>query len=164
MARQGPIQGILDGTRPTALIAVTCVAGVLAMISYAIWPVFLVTLGPVWGLSNTEIGWISGAYFIGYVIATPLLVGLTDTIDAKRVFIGGSLTAAIGCAGFATITNGFWGAAVTWSLVGAGLAGTYMPGLQILNARLSDQQRLKAVPFYTSCFGIGTGGSFYLNG
>ena len=39
-----------------------------------------------------------------------------------------------------------------------------MPGLQILNARLSDRKRLMAVPFYTSCFGIGTGGSFYLNG
>ena len=164
MARPGPVPGILDGTRPTALITITCMAAVLAMISYAIWPVFLVSLGPEWGLTNTEIGWISGAYFIGYVVATPLLVGLTDIIDAKRVFIGGSLTAAIGCAGFATITEGFWGAAVTWSLVGAGLAGTYMPGLQILNARLSDQQRLKAVPFYTSCFGIGTGGSFYLNG
>ena len=164
MLRPGSVLGVIDGTRPTALITITCIAAVLAMVSYAIWPVFLVSLGPQWGLSNTEIGWISGAYFLGYVLATPLLVGLTDSIDAKRVFIGGSLTAAIGCVGFATVTNGFWGAAVTWSLVGAGLAGTYMPGLQILNARLSDQQRLKAVPFYTSCFGIGTGGSFYLNG
>ncbi len=154
----------IDGTRPATLIAITCVVAVLAMVSYAIWPVFLVSLGPAWGLTNTQIGWISGAYFIGYVAATPVLVGLTDTIDAKRVFIGGSLTAAIGCAGFATISEGFWGAAVTWSLVGAGLAGTYMPGLQILNARLSDEQRLKAVPFYTSSFGIGTGGSFYLSG
>ena len=155
---------MLDGSRPAALITVTCVAAVLAMISYAVWPVFLVSLGPGWGMSNTEIGWISGAYFIGYVIATPVLVGLTDTVDAKRVFIGGSLAAVIGSAGFATVANGFWGAAMTWSLVGAGLAGTYMPGLQILNARLSDKQRLMVVPFYTSCFGIGTGGSFYLNG
>ena len=164
MTRPGTVLGTLDGNRPVALIALTCVAAVLAMISYAIWPVFLVSLGPAWGLTNTEIGWISGAYFIGYVAATPILVGMTDNIDARRIFIGGSLTAAIGCAGFATVTQGFWGAALTWSLVGAGLAGTYMPGLQILNARLSDAQRLKAVPFYTSCFGIGTGGSFYLNG
>ena len=134
------------------------------MISYAVWPVFLISLGPAWGMTNTEIGWISGAYFIGYVVSTPVLVGLTDTVDAKRVFIGGSLVAVVGSVGFATVADGFWGAALTWSLVGAGLAGTYMPGLQILNARLSDKKRLMAVPFYTSCFGIGTGGSFYLNG
>ncbi|MGB2122092.1 MAG: MFS transporter [Candidatus Puniceispirillaceae bacterium] len=146
------------------MIAITCVAAVLAMVSFAIWPVFLVSLGPEWGLTNTEIGWISGAYFIGYVAATPILVGLTDVIDARRIFIGGCLTAALGCVGFAMVTEGFWGAVLTWCFVGAGLAGTYMPGLQILNARLSDDQRLKAVPFYTSCFGIGTGGSFYLNG
>jgi MFS family permease len=148
------VLGALDGNRPAALITVTCVAAVLAMISYAVWPVFLISLGPAWGMTNTEIGWISGAYFIGYVVATPVLVGLTDTVDAKRVFIGGSLAAVVGSAGFATVADGFWGAALTWSLVGAGLAGTYMPGLQILNARLSDKKRLMAVPFYTSCFGV----------
>ena len=151
-------------TRPLTLIVITCLAAIISMASFAIWPVFLVTLGGEWGLSNVEIGWISGAYFVGYVAATPILVGLTDSIDAKRIFIGGSLATSIGSAGFALFAEGFWSAALTWSIVGTGLAGTYMPGLQILNARLSDDQRLKAVPFYTSCFGIGTGGSFYLNG
>lgn len=107
MARPGPGTGAIDGTRPVALITVTCIAAVMAMVSYAIWPVFLVSLGPEWGLTNTQIGWISGAYFIGYVVATPVLVGLTDSIDARRIFIGGSLTAAMGCAGFATVTDGF---------------------------------------------------------
>ena len=110
-------------------------------------------------VSNTEIGWVSGAYFIGYVVATPVLVGLTDSIDAKRIFIGGSLAAtAAGSPASRLFADGFWGAALAWSIVGAGLAGTYMPGLQILNARLSDKMRLMAVPFYTSCFSIGTGG------
>lgn len=156
--------GFFDGDQPVALITLTCIAAITAMASFAIWPVFLVQLGPSWGLSNTQIGWISGAYFVGYVLATPLLVGLTDSIDAKRVFVGGSLAAATGSAGFALLADGFWWAAVCWGLVGAGLAGTYMPGLQILNARLPDNKRIRAVPFYTSCFGIGTGGSFFLNG
>ena len=47
---------------------------------------------------------------------------------------------------------------------GVSLAGTYMPGLQILNDRLEEQQRLKAVPWYTGAFGLGTGGSFFLTG
>ena len=39
-----------------------------------------------------------------------------------------------------------------------------MPGLQILNARLDDSARVRAVPWYTACFGIGTGGSFAVMG
>ena len=146
------------------LLVTICAAGVAAMISYALWPVFLVQLGSEWALSNSDIGWISGAYFIGYVIATPLLVGLTDTVDAKWVFVGGCLASLVGCLGFALAAADFWTAAISWSFVGAGLAGTYMPGLQILNARLAPDQRIRAVPFYTSCFGIGTGASFLLMG
>jgi len=155
---------VLAGDRPRLLILTTCLAAIIAMVSFAIWPVFLTRLGDDWGLSNTELGWVGGAYFVGYIIATPILVGLTDSIDARRIFIGGALTAALGAALFALTATGFWSAAVAWSLVGAGLAGTYMPGLQILNARLSERQRIRAVPFYTSCFSLGTGLSFFLNG
>ena len=62
------------------------------------------------------------------------------------------------------LAHDFWSAASCWALVGAGLAGTYMPGLQILNARLDDATRVRSVPWYTACFGIGTGGSFGLMG
>ena len=152
------------GDQPVALIVLICIAAIITMASFAIWPVFLVQLGPLWELSNIQIGWISGAYFIGYVLATPLLVGLTDSVDAKRVFVGSSLASAIALAGFALFAEGFWSAAICWGIAGAGLSGTYMPGLQILNARLSDDKRINAIPFYTSCFGMGTGASFFLNG
>ncbi|MGC6452706.1 MAG: MFS transporter [Candidatus Puniceispirillaceae bacterium] len=155
---------MLAGDRPRLLILTTCLAAIIAMVSFAIWPVFLTRLGDEWGLSNTEVGWVGGAYFVGYIIATPVLVGLTDSIDARRIFIGGALTAGIGAALFAMTATEFWSAALCWSVVGAGLAGTYMPGLQILNARLSESQRIRAVPFYTSCFSLGTGLSFFLNG
>ena len=61
-------------TRPLVLIVITCLAAIISMVSFAIWPVFLVTLGGEWNLSNVEIGWVGGAYFIGYVVATPVLV------------------------------------------------------------------------------------------
>ncbi|MCH2554092.1 MAG: MFS transporter, partial [SAR116 cluster bacterium] len=93
-------------TRPLVLIVITCLAAIISMVSFAIWPVFLVTLGGEWNLSNVEIGWVGGAYFIGYVAATPVLVGLTDSIDAKRIFIGGSLATAIGSAAFALFADG----------------------------------------------------------
>ena len=149
---------------PKRLLALVSFAGILALLSFALWPVFLISLGQEWGLSNTDIGFVSGAYFIGYLVATPILVGLTDRIDARLVFLGGCAFGGVGCLGFGILADGFWSASLTWALVGAGLAGTYMPGLQILNARLDDAARVRSVPWYTACFGIGTGASFALMG
>ena len=143
------------------LTFLVCLVSVLAMLSFALWPVFLTELGVIWQLNNTELGLIGGAYFFGYVIATPFLVSSTDIWDAKKVFITGSLISFIGCCAFSIFASGFWSALIIWGFVGAGLAGTYMPGLQILNARLEAEMRVKVVPWYTSCFGIGTGLSYY---
>ena len=146
------------------LILIVCVAAIISMLSFALWPVFLIKLRESWYLSNTDIGLISGAYFLGYVTATPILVGFTDKFDAKWIFIAGCFVSLLGNMGFALFAEDFWSALICWSLVGAGLAGTYMPGLQILNGRLSDKERVSAVPWYTSCFGIGTGSSYLLMG
>ena len=143
------------------LTFLVCLVSVLAMLSFALWPVFLTELGVIWQLNNTELGLIGGAYFFGYVIATPFLVSSTDIWDAKKVFITGSLISFLGCCAFSIFASGFWSALIIWGFVGAGLAGPYMPGLQILNARLEAEMRVKAVPWYTSCFGIGTGLSYY---
>ena len=151
---------MISGDRPTHLLSLVSLAGILALLSVALWPVFLTSLGREWGLSNTDIGLVSGAYFFGYLLATPILVGLTDRIDAKLIFLGGCAFGVVGCLGFAQLAHDFWSAASCWALVGAGLAGTYMPGLQILNARLDDAARVRSVPWYTACFGIGTGRSY----
>ena len=155
---------MISGDRPTHLLSLVSLAGILALLSFALWPVFLTSLGREWGFSNTDIGLVSGAYFFGYLLATPILVGLTDHVDAKLIFLGGCAFGAVGCLGFALLAHDFWSAASCWSLVGAGLAGTYMPGLQILNARLNDAVRVRSVPWYTAFFGVGTGGSFALMG
>lgn len=150
--------------KPYALLAVVCLAETVSMLSFAAWPLFLVKLQPLWGLSSFSTGWISGSYFIGYVCATPVLVGLTDRFDAKNIYLFSSVVAAAGALCFALLADGFWSAALSWGLVGAGLAGTYMPGLQILNARLNDTDRLRLLPYYTSAFGVGTGLSFFVMG
>ena len=155
---------MISGDRPAQLLSLVSFAGILALLSFALWPVFLTSLGREWGFSNTDIGLVSGAYFLGYLLATPILVGLTDHVDAKLIFLGGCAFGVVGCLGFAQFAHDFWSAASCWALVGAGLAGTYMPGLQILNARLDDVARVRSVPWYTAFFGIGTGGSFGLMG
>ena len=159
-----PVQFYQLTDKPYALLTIVCMAEAISMLSFAAWPLFLVKLQPFWGLSNFSTGWISGAYFIGYVCATPVLVGLTDRFDAKNIYLVSCLIAAAGALCFAVLAGGFWSAAFSWGLVGAGLAGTYMPGLQILNARLNDADRLRLLPYYTSAFGIGTGLSFFVMG
>ncbi len=41
---------------------------------------------------------------------------------------------------------------------GAGLAGTYMPGLKILSDRIQSGELTRHIAFYTAFFGIGTVG------
>ncbi|PYN71282.1 MAG: hypothetical protein DMD90_00135, partial [Candidatus Rokuibacteriota bacterium] len=82
-----------------------------------------------WSLSNTEAGWISGIYYAAYTIVVPLLSSLTDRVDPKRVYLGSVALTAVAFAGFAWVATGFWSALVFRALMGAGWAGSYMPGL-----------------------------------
>ena len=150
--------------RSIPLLVILCVAESLSMASFANFAVLLPDFTVLWSLSNTEAGWIGGIYFAGYVFAVPVLVGLTDAVDAKRIYLVSACIGVIASFAFALFAEGFWTAMLFRFISGVSLAGTYMPGLQILNDRLEEKQRLKAVPWYTGAFGLGSGGSFFLTG
>ena len=38
----------------------------------------------LWGLSYSEAGWITAAFYGAYILAVPFLVTLTDRLDPKR--------------------------------------------------------------------------------
>ena len=69
--------------------------------------------------------------------------------DAKRIYLASACIGVIASFAFALFAEGFWTAMLFRFVSGVSLAGTYMPGLQILNERLEEKQRLKAVPWYT---------------
>lgn len=115
-----------------------------------------------WQLSNTESGWISSAYFAGYMAAVPLLSSLTDRIDARTVWLGACALGGASALGFALAANGVGTAAALQALAGAGLAGTYMPGLKVIADRLPHTSR--HVAFYTTSFTGGASLSFWLIG
>ena len=81
----------MQGTR---LLIVLIFAQVLAMAGFANFAVLLPEFTALWMLTNTQAGWISGIFFVGYVLAVPVLVGLTDAVDAKRVYVIDTLTPA----------------------------------------------------------------------
>lgn len=96
--------------------------------------------------------------------AVPVLSGLTDRADPRRIYALACLIAAAASIGFALLAEGFWSALVLRALAGAGLAGTHMPGLKILTDRIRGPRQSRAVAFYTSCFGFGSAASFLFTG
>ena len=146
------------------ILVLSCFVQMVSMTGFAVWPIYLVELQLQWNLSNSEAGWISGSFYIGYVIATPFLVSMTDTFDARKLYCFSSLLGCFGLLLFSFFASNAINASICWSLVGAGLAGTYMPGLQILNSRLNRVSREKYVAVYTSFFGLGVAFSFSLFG
>ena len=149
---------------PVTLLVMLCIAQVLAMTSFANFAALLPDFVVLWDLSNTEAGWIGGIYYAGYVTAVPLLVGMTDSVDSKRIYLFSIGIGVIASLGYAVLAEGFWSAMVFRFFSGIALAGTYMPGLQILNDRLSADDRQRTLPWYLSAFSLGTAASFYMTG
>lgn len=149
---------------PVRLVVLLCVAEILSMTGFATYPALLPVLQAEWGLSNSGAGLVSGTFFAGYMAAVPVLVGLTDRVDTRRIYLLATALACAGCVGFALFAQGLASALVLQALVGAGLAGTYMPGLRLLTDHFHGPQQSRAVAFYTSTFGFGTTASLLLAG
>jgi MFS family permease len=150
--------------RDIRVVALLCLAEALSMTGFAAYPAFLPALRAAWGLSGAEAGFVGGAFFFGYMLAVPLLSGITDRIDARGVFAFSCALAAAGSAGFALLAHDMLSAALWQALTGAGLAGTYMPGLKALTDRVGGPRQARFIAFYTSTFGIGTSLSLLLAG
>ena len=147
------------GYTPLMLVAQTC-----ALLGFACYAVVLTTLQEEWHLSNLESGLIASAFFFGYMLAVPLATALTDRIDARKVYLVGGLSATVGLLGMAFFAFNFWTALFFMAINGAGLAGTYMPGLKILSDRIQTGELTRHIAFYTAFFGIGTGFSYLCSG
>jgi MFS family permease len=141
------------------LLAQTC-----ALLGFACYAVVLTTLQEEWHLSNLQSGLIASAFFLGYMLAVPLATALTDRVDARKVYLVGGLCATLGLLGMAFFAFNFWTALIFMAINGAGLAGTYMPGLKILSDRIQTGELTRHIAFYTAFFGIGTGFSYLCSG
>jgi MFS family permease len=118
----------------------------------------------LWRLSNTEAGWINGIFYGGYVAAVPFLVGATDRVDPRRIYLLSFVIGGAASVGFALLAQGFWSALFFRALAGVGLAGGYMPGLKLLTDRAHGPRQARYVAFYTAGFSLGTAVSFAFTG
>lgn len=115
-----------------------------------------------WSLSNSEAGWITAIFFGAYMVAVPILVTLTDRIDAKRVYLFGVACTVAGHLMFGLLADGFWSAFATRALAGLGWAGTYMTGLKLLADQVSPKLMSRAVTGHAASIGISGAVSFLL--
>src|SRR5215813_15344862 len=141
-----------------------CAAQACAQIGAFSVAALLPTLISAWSLSNTEAGWISGIYYAAYTLTVPLLSSLTDRVDPKRVYLGSVALTAAAFAGFSWIASGFWSALAFRALMGAGWAGTYMPGLKALSDLAEGQQESRAVAAHAAAVGVSGALSFGVAG
>ena len=141
-----------------------CLVEVLALVGIATFPALLPTFIGEWRLSNTDAGWITAVYYAGYMVSVPVLVSVTDRLDARRVVLLGTLGGTISALGFALFATGFWTAVLFRLLSGISLAGIYMPGLKLLGDHTEGTLQSRYVSFYTASFSIGLSLSYLIAG
>jgi MFS family permease len=152
------------GPSPRALIAILSATSVLGMLGSSSFAALLPDFEALWRLSNTDAGSISALFFAGYVAAVPILVGSTDHVDPRRIYIGSLILGAVSSVAYAALANGFWSAAIIRVFAGMGLAGTYMPGLKLLTDRYQGSRQGRYIAYYTVAFSFGTAFSYAFTG
>jgi MFS family permease len=149
---------------PGRIVALVCVAEIVGMATFSMFLAIQPVLQREWSLSNTTSGWIASAYYGGYMIAVPVLASLTDRLDARTVWLGAITLAAAGALGFGMLASDPVSAVVWQAVAGAGLAGTYMPGLKVMADRIPGVLHPRLVAFYTTSFSLGSSGSYFFVG
>jgi MFS family permease len=153
-----------DLTPIPRLVGGLVVAQICSLLGSAAFATTLARLANAWHLDSSQAGWISSAYFLGYALGVPLLVALTDHIDPLVVYSVGCGVGALAGIGFALFAHGMWSAFIFQALAGLATGGTYMPGLRLLTTRLKGTARIRAIPYFTTAYSIGTSVSFLLCG
>ena len=149
---------------PLLLVAAFCLALTGVNLSFMVVAALLPTLIEAWSLTDIEAGWLGGIFFAGYIATVPVLSGLADRIDPRRIYLASALIGAGASLGFAVLADGFWSALFWRFFAGVGLAGTYMPGLKAMSDHVPDAMRSRASGYYASVFAIGSALSFIVGG
>ena len=150
-------------SKAARLVAIVCAAQVFVQLGAGYWPVLLPDLMGRWQLTNSEAGWITSAFYAAYMCAVPVLVTLTDRIDAKHVYLFGVGCTTIAHLAFGGLADGFWSAFLLRGLAGLGWAGTYMTGLKLLADQVDAKMMSRAVTGHAASIGI-SGALSYLLG
>lgn len=141
-----------------------CLAEGLTMLVFLNYSALLPLFEAEWRLSHTEAGLIFSAYQVGYIAAVAVLSSLTDWVEPRRIYLLSALWATLTNLAFAAFAGGFASALMLRALAGAGLAGTYMPGMRLVAERFPPARRGFALGCYIATFTLGSSASLLLTG
>ena len=145
-----------------SLVLIVCTAQIAAQLGAYAWAALLPRLSLEWSIDPAEAGLITGSFYFAYMLTAPVLVSLTDRMDAKLVYLFGATAIAAGHLAFAFGVDGFWSAIAARSLAGVGWAGVYMTGLKLLADRVNPALMRRAVAWHAAGIGIAGAVSFIL--
>jgi MFS family permease len=154
----------VQGQSPYRLTLAVCLTEIFGLSSIAVFPALLPTFQLEWHLSHTAAGWISAAYYAGYMLFVPLLAGVTDRVDARNIMGLGAILGVAAALGYAVLAQGFWSALALRFLAGISLAGIYMPGLKLVSDHTEGVLQSRFVSFYTASFSLGASLSYLMAG
>jgi predicted MFS family arabinose efflux permease len=140
-------------------VGAVCLSEILGLAGYSIVPALLPQFIDAWSLTITQAGWLVGMVFGGYMVGVLPLVGLTDRMPARAIYLASSGLNACCCFGVA-LSGSLLSALGFRALAGIALAGMYMPGLRALTDGVDGTKRARITAFYTSSFTIGASLSF----
>ena len=87
-----------------------------------------------WGLSGSQVGWLSTAVQLGFVAGTAVIaiLNLADILQARALFAISALLGA-GCNAALLLVDGFGPAVMTRFMCGFCLAGVYPPAMKMIS-------------------------------
>ncbi|MEX2223029.1 MAG: MFS transporter [Candidatus Rokuibacteriota bacterium] len=147
-----------------AWLLAICLAELGTMLVFSSFSALLPLLTVEWGLTNTEAGLILAFYQVGYIGVVAILATLTDYMPPRRIYLASAAWTFLASAAFAWWADGFISALVLRTLVGLGLAGTYMPGMRMVAERFAGGGRGFAMGCYIGTFTLGTSISLLVTG
>ncbi|CAB5114162.1 hypothetical protein D3OALGA1CA_2158 [Olavius algarvensis associated proteobacterium Delta 3] len=143
---------------------ILCAIEILGLAGIATFPSLLPLFQSEWALTNTQAGWINAGYYAGYMLSVPLLSGLADKVDARKIVAVGGIIGFLASVGYSLLADGFISALLLRTMSGVSLAGIYMPGLTLVSDHTEGPLQNRFVSFYTAAFGIGAGISYLIAG
>lgn len=147
-------------TADLAWLAALCTLLLLVLLPYYAYAAMLLLIQQEWGMSSAEAGWIFGASQVGYVAAVVLLMPLTDRVRSSYILLGSAVLSVAGNLLFPLLADGVASGALLRAIGGAGIAGTYMPGVRLISERFSGSRRGGPVGIYVASFVLGGAVSF----
>jgi predicted MFS family arabinose efflux permease len=156
-----PVRRSASAGPSAGAVAAVCVAEILGMAGYSIVAALLPQFIDAWSLTNAQGGWLAGMVFAGYMLGVLPLVGLTDRLPARVIYLASSALSALSCFGVA-LSDSLLAALGCRAVAGIALAGMYMPGLRALTDGMEGARRARVAALYTSSFTVGASLSFLL--